>query len=127
MTALKNLSRRERQIMEILLELGSGSAQDVRDRMEDAPSYSAVRAMLRILEEKGHLQHRQDGPRYVYLPIASLDDVRKSALSHLMDTLFDGSVEDAVSTLLDIRDRDLTGEELERLQRLIEQARREGR
>ncbi len=127
MTALKNLSRRERQIMEILLELGSGSAQEVRDRMEDAPSYSAVRAMLRILEEKGHLKHQQDGPRYVYVPTASLDEVRKSALAHLMDTLFDGSVEDAVATLLDIRDRDLSGEELERLRRLIEQARREGR
>ena len=127
MTSLKNLSRRERQIMEIILDLGAASAQDVRDRMEDPPSYSAVRAMLRILEEKGHVEHRQDGMRYVYAPTASLEDVRRSALSHLMLTLFDGSMEETVATLLSLKDLDVTDDELTRLQKLIEEARREGR
>jgi len=127
MTSLKNLSRRERQIMEIILDLGAASAQDVRDRMEDPPSYSAVRAMLRILEEKGHVEHRQDGMRYVYAPTASLDDVRRSALSHLMHTLFDGSMEETVATLLSLKDLDVTDDELTRLQKMIEEARREGR
>ncbi len=127
MTALKNLSRRERQIMEIILDLGVASAQEVQDRLEDAPSYSAVRALLRILEEKGHLEHRRQGPRYVYVPTASLEDVRKSALSHLMQTLFDGSMEETVATLLDLHNSEISDEELERLQVLISEARKEGR
>ena len=126
MTTLKNLSRRERQIMEIILDMGSATAQDVQDRLESAPSYSAVRALLRILEEKGHLAHRQEGPRYIYVSTASLEDVRRSALDHLLHTLFDGSMEETVATLLDLRDRSISEEELERLHRLIEDARKEG-
>lgn len=113
--------------MEIILDLGVASAQEVQDRLEDAPSYSAVRALLRILEEKGHLEHRREGPRYVYAPTASLEDVRKSALSHLMQTLFDGSMEETVATLLDLHNSEISDEELERLQNLISEARKEGR
>ena len=85
-----HLSRRERQIMDIVYEAGQASAADVLDRLPDPPSYSAVRAMLRVLEEKGHLRHKQDGPRYVYLPTVSRDEARRSALRRLLRTFFDG-------------------------------------
>lgn len=127
MTALNRLSRRERQIMDVIYEMGSATVQEVLDRLDDPPSYSAVRAMMRILEEKGSLEHSQDGPRYVYLPTTPREEARRSALTHLVSTFFDGSMEDTVATLLDIRDGGLSDEEFHRLQRLIDKAKKEGR
>ncbi len=121
------LSRRERQIMEIVYRLGKATANEVLDCLDDPPSYSAVRASLRILEEKGHLRHRQDGPRYVYLPTVSREKARASALRGLLRTFFDNSHEQLVSALLDDGDAAPTPDELDKLSRLIEQAREEGR
>jgi predicted transcriptional regulator len=121
------LSRRERQIMDAIYRAGEATAQEVRDALPDAPSYSAVRALLRILESKGHVKHRQDGPRYVYEPTVPRERARKSALRQVVRTFFDGSAEDAVAALLDLSRGGLSDEELDRLERLIDQARREGR
>lgn len=123
----KDLSRRERQIMDIVYALGRASAQDVLDRMPDPPSYSAVRAMLRILEEKGHLSHEQDGPRYVYLPIVARERASRSAMEHLVRTFFDGSPASAVAALLEASDGRIAEADLDRLSRLIARARSEGR
>lgn len=120
------LSRRERQIMDVVYRLGRATAAEVLDGLPEPPSYSAVRTMLRLLEEKGHLRHEQDGPRYVYVPTVARDRARRSALDHLVRTFFDGSTEDVVAALLARGDRP-SEEELERLARLIEQARAEGR
>src|SRR5690348_13331787 len=120
------LSRRERQIMDVVYRLGRATAADVLDGLPEPPSYSAVRTMLRLLEEKGHLRHEQDGPRYVYVPTVARDRARRSALDHLVRTFFDGSTEDVVAALLARTDRP-SDEELERLALLIEQARAEGR
>jgi predicted transcriptional regulator len=121
------LSRRERQIMDIIYAQGRATAAEVLERLADPPSYSAVRALLRVLEEKGHLQHEQDGPRYVYKPTVSRTRARQTALERLVHTFFDGSPEQAVAALLDMSAGDLSDEELARLQQLIEQARKEGR
>ena len=120
-----NLSRRERQIMDLLLQRGRATAADVQEGLPDAPSYSAVRALLRILEEKGHVRHEQDGPRYVYLPRADRERARQSALKHLVQTFFDGSAEQAVAALLGSGGGRMAPAELERLATLIEQARKE--
>jgi predicted transcriptional regulator len=122
----RSLSRRERQIMDIVYEMKEVSALQVLERLPSPPSYSAVRALLRVLEQKGHLVHRQDGPRYVYTPRLPKDKARKSALSHLKRTFFDGSTENVVATLLDISE-DLSEEDYRRLTELIEKARTEGR
>jgi len=122
-----NLSRRERQIMDVVYRLGSAGATEVLEGMPDPPSYSAVRAMLRVLEEKGHLRHEQDGTRYVYLPTLSRARARRSALRSVVDTFFEGSAEQAVAALLDASRDDLSKDELDRLATLIEQARQEGR
>ncbi len=122
-----HLTRRERQIMDIVYQRGSASAAEVQESLPDPPSYSAVRAMLRLLEEKGHLRHRQDGPRYVYSATVPRERARRSATRRLLDTFFDGSAAQAVATLLDVSTDDLSEEELERLADLIERARREGR
>jgi predicted transcriptional regulator len=122
----KSLSRRERQIMDIVYEMKEVTALQVLERLPSPPSYSAVRALLRVLEQKGHLVHRQDGPRYVYTPRLPKDKARKSALSHLKRTFFDGSTENVVATLLDISE-DLSEEDYRRLTELIEKARTEGR
>jgi predicted transcriptional regulator len=122
-----HLSRRERQIMDILYRLGQASAADVLENMPDPPGYSAVRTMLRLLEEKGYLRHDQDGPRYVYLPTLSRDKARQSALKQLVQTFFDNSTEQTVAALLDMSKSKMSGEELERLSELIENARKEGR
>ena len=127
MTGLNRLSRRERQIMDVVYELGQATVQEVQDRLSDPPSYSAVRAMMRILEEKGRLVHKVDGHRYVYQPTTPREEARRSALAHLMTTFFDGNMTDAVATLLDIRDGELSEEEYARLKQMIEQARAEGR
>jgi BlaI family transcriptional regulator, penicillinase repressor len=122
-----SFSRRERQIMDIVYRQGQATAADVREALPDPPSYSAVRAMLRVLEEKGFLRHEQQGPRYVFLPTLSLEKARRSALKQVVQTFFDGSTEQAVSALLDYSSSKLSNEELDRLAQLIEQARREGR
>ena len=120
------LSRRERQIMDILYRTGKATAAEVREAMPDAPSYSAVRAMLRILEEKGHLRHEEDGPRYVFLPAEPRDQAKRSALSHLVETFFDGSVEQTVAALLVSESKSLKPSELDKLSKLIEEARKKG-
>jgi len=122
-TPLTNLSRRERQIMDVVYRLGRAAVGDVLERIPDPPSYSAVRALMRILEEKGHLTHEQDGPRYVYLPTVPADTAQRSALTHLVRTFFQGSTGAAVAALLDLDDGTLSEPELDRLSRLIEQAR----
>jgi BlaI family penicillinase repressor len=122
-----HLTRRERQIMDSMYQRGSASAAEVQRDLPDPPSYSAVRAMLRLLEEKGHLRHRQQGPRYVYSPTVPRDRARRSATRRLLDTFFEGSTAQAVATLLDESTSDLSDEELAKLADLIDKARREGR
>lgn len=121
------LSRRERQIMDILYRLGSATAAEVKENLPDAPGYSAVRALLRILEEKGHLKHAYDGPRYVYAPVVSRPAAQKSALKQIVKTFFDGSPSNAVAALLDMSANDLSDTELDQLAQLVENAKREGR
>jgi predicted transcriptional regulator len=121
------LSRRERQIMEIVYRLGSATAADVLESLPDPPGYSAVRAMMRILEEKGHLTHRADGPRYVYAPVVPRTAARRSALQNLVKTFFDGSATQAVAALLDMSESRLSRDEAEQLAQLIDKAKREGK
>jgi predicted transcriptional regulator len=122
-----HLSRRERQIMEIVYEHGRATAAEVRERMADPPSYSAVRAMLRILEEKGHLRHEQDGPRYIFLPTVPRREASETALRRLVRTFFGGSPEGAMAALLDLEGNRLDEAALERLAGMIEEAKREDR
>jgi len=123
---LRELSRRERQIMDFLYQSGRATAAEVQAGLSDAPSYSAIRALLRILEEKGHVRHQQDGPRYVYLPRVARDRAKRSALRHVVKTFFDGSREQLVAALLDDGSTRLSDDELDRLAGLIERARQEG-
>ncbi|HWC75564.1 MAG TPA: BlaI/MecI/CopY family transcriptional regulator [Gemmatimonadales bacterium] len=122
------LSRREREIMDVIYRApgGRATAAEVLEQLADPPSYSAVRALLRVLEEKGHLRHEEDGPRYVFLPTVPRERARQSALRQLLHTFFDGSTEAAVAALLDSSTR-LSDAELARLSRLIADARKEGR
>jgi BlaI family penicillinase repressor len=122
-----NLSRRERQIMDILYQRGKGSASEVREAMEAAPGYSAVRAMLRVLEEKGHVKHQAEGLKYVYVPVVARDKAKRSAVKHVMETFFNGSAEQIVAALLDVSSTRLTREELDRMSEMIEQAKKEGK
>ncbi len=122
-----HLTRRERQIMDIVYQRGRATAAEVQESLPDPPSYSAVRALLRLLEEKGHLKHRQVGPRYVYRPTVARETARRSATRRLLDTFFEGSAAQAVATLLDVSTDELTGDELAQLADLIDKARREGR
>ena len=119
------LSRRERQIMDVIYQRGRATAGEVLEQLPDPPGYSAVRAMLRVLEDKGHLRHEQDGPRYVYLPTVNRERASRSALRHLVQTFFDGSTEQVVAALLEGSDAKLSDDELDRLSRLIEQAKQE--
>lgn len=121
-----DLSRRERQIVDILYSRGRATAAEVQAALPDPPSYSAVRALLRILEDKGHIRHEQDGPRYVYLPTVTRERATRSALKHLLQTFFNGSAEQAISALLAESDTRLSDRELDRLARLIDRARRTG-
>jgi predicted transcriptional regulator len=121
------LSRRERQIMDVLYQKGRATALEVQESLPDPPSYSAVRALLRILEDKGHVRHEQDGPRYIFTPKTPRDKARRSAIRHLMETFFEDSPEQAVAALLDVSSSKLSEEELDRLARLIENARVEGK
>ena len=113
--------------MDIIYRRGEATAIEVMENLPNAPSYSAVRALLRILEEKKHLRHRQEGPRYVYSPTVPVDAAKASALKHVLSTFFEGSVSQAVAALLDLSQEDQTEAELERLSKLIEQAHHEGR
>lgn len=121
------LSRRERQIMDVLYRHGRATVAEILDQIPDPPSYSAVRAMLRVLEEKKHIRHEEKDLRYVYLPIVPREKARRSAVAHLLETFFDGSAEQAVAALLNASARDLTAEDFDRLAQLIEQARKDGR
>jgi predicted transcriptional regulator len=127
MSDAQDLSRRERQIMDSVYRRGKATAAEVMADLPEAPSYSAVRTMLRLLEEKGHLQHEQDGPRYVYLPTVARENARVNALKHLVSTFFNGSAEQAMAALLEISDSNLSDDQLSRMQRMIEDARAEGR
>ena len=119
------LGRRERQIMEAVYRRGRATVAEVRAELDDPPTYSAVRGMLRFLEEKGQLRHVQDGVRYVYLPTVAPAKARKSALQRLVHTFFGGSAQEAVAALLE--DSKLEKDDLDRLQELFDQARKEGR
>jgi predicted transcriptional regulator len=123
----QNLSRRERQIMEILYRSGQATATEVLAALPDPPSYSAVRALLKILENKGHAGHVMDGTKYVHKPTLPRERARRTALENVLDTFFDGSAEKAVAALLDMSRTGLSDEELDRLSLLIEKAREEGR
>jgi predicted transcriptional regulator len=121
------LSRRERQIMDVIYRRGEATVAEVLADIPDPPSYSAIRALLRVLEEKGHLRHEERGPRYAFLPTVPRETARQSALKQLVQTFFEGSTEQAMAALLDASDSRLSEKELERLARLIRQARKEGR
>ena len=121
-----SLSRRERQIMDILYRRGRASVAEVLKDLPDPPSYSAVRAMLRVLEEKGHIRHEEQALRYVFTPTVPREKAKRAALRRLLDTFFDGSAERAVAALLDGSAAQLSPEELDRLAQLIEKARKEG-
>lgn len=118
------LSRRERQIMDLLFENEELSALDVQELMEDAPGYSAVRTMLRLLEEKGHVTHRTSGRKYLYKPVQSRRSASRGAMRRLLNTFFDNSAEQAIASLLDISSGELNSEEYDRLSALIEKAKR---
>ena len=124
---MNELSRRERQIMGVLYERGQASAAEVLGGLPDPPSYSTARALLRILEGKGHVRHKKDGPRYVYVPTRPRNDAARAALKGILKTFFGGSPEKAVAALLDAAHADVSPDTLKRLARLIEQARKEGR
>jgi BlaI family transcriptional regulator, penicillinase repressor len=113
--------------MDVLYRRGTATAAEVQTNIADAPSYSAVRALLRILEEKGHVKHSYDGPRYVYSPVVARPIAQKSALRQLVKTFFDGSTSNAVAALLDMSGKDLSDSELERLAAIVEQAKSEGK
>ncbi len=120
------LSRRERQIMDILYQRGRATAAEVQSALPDPPSYSAVRAMLRVLEEKGHVRHEEEGLKYVFIPTVARDKAKRSAVRHLLNTFFDGSAEQAMAALLDAASGGLKPEELDRMAKLIDKAKKEG-
>ena len=127
MTTPSTLSRRERQIMDVLYVLGRATAAQVRDRLPDAPGYSAVRTLLRILEEKGHVRHEEDGPRYVYLPVVPARRAQRTAVTHLVKTFFQGSAEKAVAALIESADTKLSDQEIDRLEQIVAAARQKGK
>ena len=117
------LSRRERQIVDVIYRLGRATAAEVTANLPDPPTSTAVRTMLRILEDKGHIRHEQEGVRFVYMPRLPREQARKSVLSHVVHTFFNGSPQQAMATLLDMSPSELPDEELDRLAQLIERAR----
>ena len=123
----KALSRRERQIMDIIYQLKEATVAQVLAKLANPPSYSSVRALLRVLEDKGHLVHKQDGPRYVFSPTLSREKARQNALKHLVKTFFDDSTEEVMAALLDISETNLSEEDYRRLLNMIEKAKKEGR
>ncbi len=127
MASREDLSRRERQIMDVLYRSGQASAADIQKALPKAPTYTAVRTLLGILEQKGHVRHFSDGPRYIYEPIIPREEVAESAIHNVLQTFFDGSIERAMATLLTREEANLTDEQLARLAAMIEEARKEGR
>src|SRR5439155_7443551 len=127
MSAQGGFSRREREILDILYQRGKASATEVRDAMEDAPSNSAVRTLLRVLEDKGHVRRRAEGLKYVYTPTVAREKAKRTVVKHLLDTYFNGSPEQIVAALLDVSSTDLTREELDRMTAMIEKAKKEGK
>jgi BlaI family transcriptional regulator, penicillinase repressor len=123
----QQLGRRERQIMDVVYRRGQASVAEVRSDLPDPPSYSAVRAMLGLLEDKGYLRHQQQGLKYVYLPADDTSKVGTSALEHMVKTFFGGSPERAVAALLEMSDRKLSAKEKQYLSQLIKKAQQEGR
>ena len=121
------LTRREREIMDILHRRGRATAHEVMDDLAEPPSYSAVRTFLRLLEQRGHVRHEQDGPRYVYTPTVARREAQRFAITHLIETFFDGSVEDAVATLVESSKPKLSAQELDRIAALVAKAKKEGR
>jgi BlaI family transcriptional regulator, penicillinase repressor len=119
-----SLSRRERQIMDVLYRTGRATVADVRAQLPAAPSYSAVRTMLRILEEKGHVRHDFDGPRFVYIPTVTRDKAKRSALKHLVNTFFEGSATQVMAALVDMSPQTLDDDEIARLRQIIDDARK---
>ena len=113
-------------MMDILYQRGRATAQEILEAMPDPPTYSAVRAKLRVLEEKGHVRHEEEALRYVYLPVVARDSARKSALRHMVTTFFAGSVQDTVAALLDLSTSKLKSEDLDRIAAMIEHAKKEG-
>lgn len=124
---ITHLSRRERQIMDIIYQKGEATVAEVRKLLLDPPSYSSVRALLSVLEKKEFVKHKELGRRYIYYPTVALDRVKRSALKHLMETFFDDSAERVMAALLNIRGTSLSEKELERMARLIEEAKKEGK
>lgn len=122
----RNLSRRERQMMDILYRRGRATAAEVHELLPDPPSYSAVRAKLRVLEEKGHIRHETQAARYVFAPIVARDRAKESALRHLLATFFDNSAEQAMTALLELKPGKFSREKLDELAQSIERARKEG-
>src|SRR5271170_4240825 len=120
-------SRREREILDALYKLGKASAAEIREQIPDAPTYTAIRTHLSILEKKGHVRHESDGTRYIYEPLVAREQMGRRAIDSLLKTFFDNSVERAVTALLTRKDANIPHEDLDRLARLIEKARREGR
>ena len=123
----QTLSRREREVMDVLYRRGEATVAEVMDDLKDPPTYSAVRSILRVLTEKGHISHREDGPRYVYAPSVNRDRARKAALDHVVNTFFDGSAERTLAALLTRSDLDLTEEQIRNLAKEISKAGEEGR
>ena len=124
---IPDLSRRERQILDVLFRRKEATALEIQAELAGAPSYSTVRALLRILEDKGHVRHREDGPRYVYLPVVAPADASRSALRHVLDTFFEGSAAGAMAALLGDNGAAVTEEELQRMESLIAKARQGGK
>jgi predicted transcriptional regulator len=125
-TLYAELGRRERQIMDVLFRRGRATASEVLEDLADPPSYSSVRSMLRLLETKGHVRHEWDGPRHVYLPTDSPEQVRKAAARHVLTTFFNNSMESAVAAMLGGAEKPTTPDELRRLAKLVDRARRNG-
>jgi BlaI family transcriptional regulator, penicillinase repressor len=123
----QTLSRREREVMDVLYRRGEATVAEVMDDLKDPPTYSAVRSILRVLTEKGHIVHRADGPRYVYAPAVGADRARKAALDHVVNTFFDGSAERALAALLTRSDLELSETQIRRLAKEIRKAGEEGR
>lgn len=124
---IPDLSRRERQILDVLFRRKEATALEIQAELAGTPSYSTVRALLRILEDKGHVRHREDGPRYVYLPVVAPAEASRSALRHVLDTFFEGSAAGAMAALLGDNGDAITDDELQRMESLIAKARQGGK
>ena len=127
METIRGLSKRERQVMDVLYQLGQATVSEVEEALTESATYSAVRATLRVLEEKGHVEHKSDGPRYLYLPTVPQDKAKTAALSHVVGTFFNGSAEAAVMALLQMADTKLSKSDVARLSEKIRAASEEGR